>query len=184
MTVSHQTVRLERGAHRSPDDGACVMELASMLVGAPFSDRPATACPVIGSFLRGYNDAVRPRWRQDLRWCASSVVGTREIGAQRPRVRHLAGAAIAFHDARPPWRRVLGWHRRRRLVRLADAPICEFVLEELGITVAGLLAGSRAGHARAIELVDELVDIGSGQGPSGPRRRARLPIITPITVTR
>jgi hypothetical protein len=49
--ASYQTVRLSAGRHRSPDDGACVMELASMLAGEPFSDRPATVCPVIAGFL-------------------------------------------------------------------------------------------------------------------------------------
>ena len=49
---THQTVRLSRGKHASPRSGACVMELASMLAGEPFSDRPDCACPVIGAFLR------------------------------------------------------------------------------------------------------------------------------------
>ena len=33
--VTHQTVRLTTGKHTSPSDGACVMELASMLAGEP-----------------------------------------------------------------------------------------------------------------------------------------------------
>ena len=44
-----------------------------MLAGEPFNDRPQSVCPVIGSFLRAYNDriddgagrtctATRPRW--------------------------------------------------------------------------------------------------------------------------
>jgi len=38
--VTHQTIRLSRGKHSSPEEGACVMELASMLAGEPFSDHP------------------------------------------------------------------------------------------------------------------------------------------------
>ena len=38
--TTHQTVKLSRGKHDSPDEGACVMELASMLAGEDFSDHP------------------------------------------------------------------------------------------------------------------------------------------------
>ena len=77
MSVSHQTVTLARGKHASPDGGACVMELASMLAGEPFTDRPASVCPVIAAFLRSYNDAVDDRRRQDLYRYASAAVGSR-----------------------------------------------------------------------------------------------------------
>jgi hypothetical protein len=77
MSVSHQTVTLARGKHPSPAAGACVMELASMLAGEPFTDRPASVCPVIGAFLRSYNDAIDDRRRQDLYRYASAAVGSR-----------------------------------------------------------------------------------------------------------
>ena len=64
--VSHQTVRLSPGRHGRPEDGVCVMELASMLAGERFSDRPRSVCPVIAAFLRSYNDQVDDRRRQDL----------------------------------------------------------------------------------------------------------------------
>ena len=57
-TTTFQTVRLARGRHQSPDQGACVMELASMLAGERFSDQPRTVCPVIAGFLRAYNDIL------------------------------------------------------------------------------------------------------------------------------
>ena len=34
--VNHQTVQLKAGRHRSPEEGACVMELESMLAGERF----------------------------------------------------------------------------------------------------------------------------------------------------
>jgi AhpD family alkylhydroperoxidase len=40
------------------------MELASMLAHEPFSERPQSVCPVIGAFLRAYNDRLDDRWRQ------------------------------------------------------------------------------------------------------------------------
>src|SRR5207237_10059017 len=84
--VTHQTVRLSKGKHSSPEEGACVMELASMLAGEPFSDHPASACPVIGSFLRAYNDSVDDRRRQDMYAYAARVVGSR-TGAEVQRAR-------------------------------------------------------------------------------------------------
>src|SRR4051794_31123226 len=83
--ISHQNVRLGRGRHTSPAEGACVMELASMLAGERFTDRPLTACPVIAAFLRAYNDVVPARWRDDLAVCASLVVNTRCPQAHRAR---------------------------------------------------------------------------------------------------
>jgi hypothetical protein len=43
--VSHQTIRLSKGKHASAEQGACVMELASMLGGEPFNDHPGSVCP-------------------------------------------------------------------------------------------------------------------------------------------
>ncbi len=74
---SHQTVRLSRGAHGAPEDGVCVMELASLLADEPFSDRPASVCPALREFLQGYNDRLPDQLRQDLYALASDVVGTR-----------------------------------------------------------------------------------------------------------
>ena len=58
--VSYQTIKLSTGKHSSPEAGACVMELASMLAGEPFSDHPESVCPVIGSFLRAYRFVQLP----------------------------------------------------------------------------------------------------------------------------
>jgi hypothetical protein len=62
------------------------MELASMLAGEPFSDRPRTVCPVIAGFLRSYNDGLDDDRRQDLYRYASRGVGTcasRDVTTQR-----------------------------------------------------------------------------------------------------
>jgi hypothetical protein len=73
---SHQTMRLSAGRHRSPSAGACVMELASMLAEEPFSDRSGTVSPVVGAFLRTYNDGVGDGRRQDLIPIAPLIVGS------------------------------------------------------------------------------------------------------------
>src|ERR687885_2466316 len=83
--VSHQTVRLRRGKHASPEKGVCVMELASMLAGEPFSDRPQAVCPVIGAYLRSYNDVVDDDRRQDLYRYAAEAIGPAGAGEAAPR---------------------------------------------------------------------------------------------------
>jgi hypothetical protein len=62
------------------------MELASMLAGERFSDRPTSVCPIVGAVVRAYNDAVDDRRRQDLYRFASDAVGTRgDFALQRRR---------------------------------------------------------------------------------------------------
>src|SRR6516225_4185961 len=74
--ISHQTIKLSRGRHSSPEHGACVMELASMLAGESFSDHPRSVSRPIASFLRGYNDLLDDTRRADLYRYAAQTVGT------------------------------------------------------------------------------------------------------------
>src|SRR5947209_18992392 len=74
--INYQTIKLSRGRHSSPEHGACVMELASMLAGEPFSDHPRSVSRPIASFLRGYNDLLDDRRRADLYRYAALTVGT------------------------------------------------------------------------------------------------------------
>lgn len=88
--ISYQTITLSKGKHASPQDGACAMELASMLAGEPFNDHPQSVCPVIGSFLRAYNDRIDDGRRQDLYGYAAKVVGSRaSLDVQHARAERL-----------------------------------------------------------------------------------------------
>jgi len=150
MSVSHQTVTLTRGKHRSPRNGACVMELASMLGGEPFSDRPASVCPVVGAFLRAYNDAVDDARRQDLYGYASAAVGSRAGWAEtRARAERC--------------RTELRGLRRGPLAALTvprALPESLPALERLAGRLARELHRSGPdGHARALRLADELLDL-------------------------
>jgi hypothetical protein len=114
---SHQTVALSRGRHNSPDDGACVMELASMLAGERWTDRPRAVCPVIAAVLRGLNDGLADERRQGLIPYASEAVGTSEAAARESRRR----VAEEFFFGGPPGRfgRLLRRTRVRDLARAA-----------------------------------------------------------------
>ena len=83
------SVRLEPGAHDSPDDGVCIVELASMLAGEEFSDDPECVDEVIASFLRSWNDRASYSDRQRLLPYAERVVGTRADAATTPAARCL-----------------------------------------------------------------------------------------------
>jgi hypothetical protein len=70
-------VRLSAGGHSSPREGVCVVELASLIAHEEFSDQPRCVCPVIGAFLRGWNDRAPYVERQRLSPYAERIVGSR-----------------------------------------------------------------------------------------------------------
>lgn len=157
--VSYQTITLSKGKHGSPQDGACVMELASMLAGEPFNDHPQSVCPVIGSFLRAYNDRIDDRRRQDLYAYAAKVLDSRAPrDVQQARAERLGA-----------WARELHW--TRRLQRLVPAR-----LRALIPAAPADLVGSHAvcairehndnTHADVLALIDELLTIGAGRRPT------------------
>lgn len=106
---SHQTLRLSPGRHPSPQLGACVMELASMLADEPFSDRPGKASSVIGALLRTYNDGLDDDRRQDLYPLASLVVGTAGSRAvERERTSRCLQFAVSLGAGLPRGRAAIG----------------------------------------------------------------------------
>jgi hypothetical protein len=152
--VSYQTIKLSKGKHTSPEDGACVMELASMLAGEPFTDHPVSVCPVIGSFLRSYNDSIDDDRREALYGYASKVVGSR--GGQRTqqvRAERLAVWADAMQRSRKLWflrspLRALGRLRKPQLDAIGSYAV-HSIPKHTDQTHAGVLA-----------LIDELLAIG------------------------
>ena len=162
-TTNFKTVHLERGKHRGPEDGACVMELASMIAGEPFTDRPRSVCPVIAGLLRPYNDVTPNRRRQDLYRSAAEAIGTRGgVATEALRLRHCLEVLDELDELRShsflwrlrspaPW-----WIRD-----LLETPtIAGRPMEQFLAAFARLLYTDGArGHARALALVDELIAI-------------------------
>jgi hypothetical protein len=152
---THQTVRLERGKHASPDSGACVMELASMLAGEPFSDHPQAVSPVIADFLRTYNDGLDDHRRQDLYRFASEAVGTRSTDAVE---RLRAEIAVRWADERRP-------ELRRGLGRLLPQPaFATLTASDAGASAARtackLVSKHRPGaHEDVLALVERLIGV-------------------------
>lgn len=136
-----------------------MVELASMLAGEPFSDQPASVCPVIASFLRAYNDSVGDSRRQDLYACAAKVVNSAgDCRLQRERAERLKSWTLELQERR--WTRVVP----RRLRLLTWMP----ELEVLGPqAVRAMDLEDERSHAEALAFIDELLRIGEpgGHGP-------------------
>jgi hypothetical protein len=156
MAANHQTVRLERGRHDRPDDGVCVMELASMLAGEPLTDRPRTVARTLAGLLRGYNDGVDDRRRQSLKRYAAESLGTargRAVERERRRVVRAWLAADACRHGR--------WASLERRIALLDGPYVGF---QLGTRVR--ICGDDALHARVLGLFDALIAVGAPPEPA------------------
>jgi hypothetical protein len=161
--VTHQTIRLSKGKHTSPEEGACVMELASMLAGEPFSDHPRSVCPVIAALLRRYNDTLDDWRRQDLYAYAARVVGSRgSVRLERVRTEYLR----SWISERSPRRRHR-WLRPGYLLGLAE-PSVDVLAER---AVRKLSRHDERTHLMMLELVDDLLALDPREPdamPAGP----------------
>jgi hypothetical protein len=172
LRVSHQTIKLSPGKHYAPDDGACVMELASMLAGEPFNDHPASVCPVLGSLLRSYNDSVDDDARQDLYAYAARVVGTR-ADADVERRRSECVTAWTYERRFRRLRRFLPDFVARKLCQLKTLS-----LESIGTqAVRQIPRHTDETHRAMLGLIDDLVAIRSRRRESLPRTgHAEVPL--------
>lgn len=148
------------------------MELASMLAGEPFSDHPAAVCPVIGSFLRAYNDSIDDRRRQDLYAYAARVVGSRNsISVQRDRAERLAD--WAFEMQRRQWTSRYLPLARLRMASLRRQPSAHAVGT---YAVRAIPKHTEQTHRESLALLDELLAMGSFSRPApAPEAAQALP---------
>ena len=123
-----------------------------MLAGEPFSDRPESVSPVIGSFLRSYNDRAGEQRRAGLYPYAARVVSTR---ADELTERRRAEACMRWareHFDPPPRRvRVLHWLLRRSALDLDGV---------YAARAAVAAEDCARAHRLALALLDRLVAIG------------------------
>jgi len=165
---SPRTVRLARGDHRSPEEGVCVMELASMLAEEPFTHRPRSVCPVVAAFLRTYNDQLRHVARQELYPYAALVLDSRrDPDVARRRAAHFLAWASGGRCTRRQrllatvraWDDVTMWWVGRRAAQLArdrEAQVRALLEDVLAIgTPAAPTAPEPAPHVIFTEVVGE-----------------------------
>jgi hypothetical protein len=152
---TYQTVRLSPGRHPSPKHGACVMELASMLAGEPFTDHPRSVSRPLASFLRGYNDMLSDERRQDLYRYAALAVGTSGCDeVEAARAAHL----VAWADARARQRARWSPFARRRRAKARNAPDDWEASARYAINTIG--SANDDTHAAVMSLLDELIAMG------------------------
>lgn len=156
---SHQTIELSRGKHASPAQGACVMELASMLAGERFTDRPRSVSPVVAALLRCYNDGLDDDRRQELYRFAAAAVGTRDRAAEAAR---LEAAGLEFGVERSRFGRI----GRRWELRAVGRKVLAYAR-----------AVDDAGHARFLGFVERLIAVTSARDEEAAP--ARPPVRSP-----
>jgi hypothetical protein len=83
---------LGKGSHPPNQDGeACVMEAVAWVAGEPWSDEPQCASPVIGAFMRSWNDALDGEVRNRLlKPLIPQLVGTRASAAIEEKRNYMA----------------------------------------------------------------------------------------------
>ena len=89
FTLLEKLGSLKHGGHKGPSDGACVMEAVAFVAGEKWSDHPECVSPVIGAFLRSWNDSLPTDADRDrlLKPLIPKIIDTRSTSAveeQRP----------------------------------------------------------------------------------------------------
>ena len=76
-TLDLDTIHLAKGGHRSPDEGACLLEATSMFANEPFGDAPTCVSRVLRSAGIALNDCITDDTERDnLRDLIPHLVGT------------------------------------------------------------------------------------------------------------
>jgi hypothetical protein len=128
------------------------MELASMLAGERFNDHPESVSPVIGAFLRAYNDLLDDSRRQDLYRYAAKCVGTADgVQLERLRAQRLTEWAEAARERHWP-ATVLHRFRCNRVRGKGTAAAARHAIQAIGLL-------SDSTHRAVLTLVDELVSM-------------------------
>jgi hypothetical protein len=101
---------LESGGHDAPNNGlvhACVMEAVAYVAGEPWSDHPECASPVLGAFLRSWNDSLSDEDRQMLKPLIPRLVGTKASKAVEEKRAWMAADWLA-RECAPAFLRLAG----------------------------------------------------------------------------
>jgi hypothetical protein len=173
--VDVDSVRLEPGTHRTPSDGVCLLELASVMARERFSDRPRCVCAVIAAFLRGWNDRSGHAERQRLRPYARRIVGSRSRRSVTRRRRDIC-LTWAGADLTGNWvsRAIHRLGMRLRILALVG-PREALRLNEGTGELASRVVFSQYGSEAGLRLVDTLLVVGSEvDGPAARDRHVDL----------
>jgi hypothetical protein len=157
-----------------------------MLAEEKFTDRPDCVCPVIGAFLRSWNDQVGYADRQRLYPYASRVVGT---GGYRRISRIRRDICLSYAGANLDRNLILRAAARLRMRARIAWSVGVFPaiwLKEGAGAYAAHACFTKGGSEEAFALLDRLLEVGSpsprrssngnGNGNGNGRREADLAI--------
>src|SRR5512132_2389750 len=170
--MSHQDVQppdllpiLSPGKHRSPRTGACFMELASLLAGERWSDRPACTPPLLAAVARQVNDHTSDAGRQRLAELIPSVIGLTGDDLHIDARIALRSATMALP--------VVAAERQR--VMAVSVLACERVLGELDGRRIGAFEGPSWSALAQVPHAAQWADrfIGDARTSATPARRFR-----------
>ena len=96
---------LKSGAHR-PDSTFCIMEAVAYVAGEKWSDHPKCTCPVIGAFMRAWNDALPTDADRNrlLKSLIPKLIGTRNKELEERRAMMAADWLVRVYT--PTWLRL------------------------------------------------------------------------------
>ena len=177
MPIDLAAVHLDRGSHRDPSAGMCIMELVSLLAGQPFTDYPPCVSPVLRSFALRWNDDLDDATRQGLVAYAPRMVGTATDGHDPRRIWLLLDWQIrTFTSA---WLRLAGLtadaDRLASAAEIADSAALDAVVADVRRAEKNAVAAwdaawdaARAAlrptvetlQASACELLDRMIAVG------------------------
>ena len=142
------SIHLKSGAHSSWEEGVCAMEAAAFIAGEPHTDHPICVDPVIGAFMRSWNDGLssdedRDRLLLPLIPLTIGTAGSPELQDRRA----IAVADWAVRTLTPAWLRLVP-----SLVQHADTLANLEPLDTIGAlqaATAGPIAAARKDAAAA-----------------------------------
>ena len=127
---------LSRGRHRTPRRGASLTEVASLLAGEPWSDRPGCTHPLLAALARLVNDHTSDARRHELLTLAADLADRRGDDDTWIRL-PVAVAASTILDVPEPTQRILAAGLRRAEPLCIDAgPALAETLQDTRATLA------------------------------------------------
>jgi hypothetical protein len=156
---------LARGKHRSPRQGACFMEFASLLAGERWSDHPPCTHPLLAAVARHVNDYTSDAGRPRLAELIPSVIGLTGDDLHIDARIALRSATMALP--------VVAEERQR--VMAVSVLACERVLADLdGRPVGSLEDRSRSALAQVPHAAEWAYHFTSGVRASTKRFRRQV----------
>lgn len=152
--------RLDFGNHRENDDGLmCVMEAVSRIAGEPWSDHPDCVCPVIGVFVRAWNDGLPDDERSILVPLLAGLVDSRASRRVEER-RALMTADWLVRTYAPAWLNLAGLRDQARTLYALPEITAMTQVPELRVMLARVCnetyaAASRVDEAGWITAADD-----------------------------